>query len=146
MLSRPCRPLTLGPRLRRAAKACHPPEHATHARFAYNVAAHTCRPFEGTTMKLTRIFLAVVALMLVTGVAYVAQQIDVHPPAPDMVTAAQKLVVSLTADQKSRAIISFDSKERTNWNFVPLQDKEKRATRKGLPLEDMTPDQKKAAL
>src|SRR5205814_1267379 len=48
--------------------------------------------------------------------------------------------------QKEKALIAFDSKERTNWNFVPLQDKERRTTRKGLPLQDMTDAQKKAAL
>ena len=52
-----------------------------------------------------------------------------------MVSAAQKLVDSLSADQKAKALIAFDSKERFNWNFVPLQDKEKKSTRKGLPLE-----------
>src|SRR5262249_54171239 len=40
----------------------------------------------------------------------------------------------------------FDSKERTNWHFVPLQDKEKRPTRKGLPLGEMNEEQRKAAL
>ena len=94
-------------------------------------------------MKLTRIILAVAALMLVTGLAYVAQQAE---GSPDMVAAAQKFADSLNAEQKAKALVPFDSKERFNWNFVPLQDKEKRSTRKGLPLEDMTADQKKAAL
>src|SRR5437870_4909084 len=97
-----------------------------------------------TTMKLTRMALAVASLLVVAGIAYVAQQTE--GSSPDMVAAAQKLLGSLDAEQKAKAIIAFDSKERTNWNFVPLQDKEKRSTRKGLPLEDMTPEQKKLAL
>jgi hypothetical protein len=87
---------------------------------------------------------ALFALILVAGLAHVAQQAD--PTAPDMVASAQQFVDSLNAEQKGKALIAFDSKERSNWNFVPLQDKEKRSTRKGLPLEDMTADQKKAAL
>jgi hypothetical protein len=94
-------------------------------------------------MKLTRIALALAALMVVAGLAYVGQG---GQGSPDMVAAAQKLVDSLSAEQKAKAMIAFDSKERFNWNFVPLQDKEKKSTRKGLPLEDMTADQKKLAL
>jgi len=94
-------------------------------------------------MKLTRIVLAMVALMMVAGLAYVSQQVE--GTSADMVGAAQKLVDNLSPEQKSKALIAFDDKERFNWNFIPLQDG-KRSTRKGLPLEDMNGDQKKAAL
>jgi hypothetical protein len=95
-------------------------------------------------MNMTRMALALAALLLVAGLAYVGQQSGTA--APDMVAAAQGLLDSLTPEQKAKAGVVFDSKERYNWNFVPLQDKEKHSTRKGLPLEDMTPEQKKAAL
>src|SRR5262249_5901586 len=36
-------------------------------------------------------------------------------------------------------------KERTNWYFTP-REKDKKSTRKGLPLEAMTDDQKASAL
>src|SRR5262249_39754411 len=39
-----------------------------------------------------------------------------------------------------------DSKERTNWFFIPLQTRDKKSTRKGLPIEEMTAEQKGAAL
>jgi hypothetical protein len=61
-----------------------------------------------------------------------------------MTDAADKLVGSLTAEQKKAALFSFDDKERTNWNFVPLQDKDKNPTRKGLRLELMTEGQRAA--
>lgn len=61
-----------------------------------------------------------------------------------MSDAADKLVNSLTAEQKSAALFAFDDKERTNWNFVPLQDKDKKPTRKGLRVELMTEEQKRA--
>ncbi len=62
-----------------------------------------------------------------------------------MSDAAAKLVNDLNGDQKSKAVFDFDDKERTNWNFVPLQDKEKNPTRKGLRFEQMTVEQKETA-
>src|SRR5262249_28968414 len=52
---------------------------------------------------------------------------------------------SLTAPQKEKALFAFDSAERTNWYFVP-REKDKKSTRKGVPLEDLTPEQKQLAL
>ena len=96
-------------------------------------------------MKSLKLSLALLALVTVAGIAYVAQQVDAG--GPNMVSAAQGFVSSLTADQKKQATFDFDSEERFKWHFIPLQDKETRkSTRKGLPLEEMTADQKKAAL
>lgn len=61
-----------------------------------------------------------------------------------MSDAAATLVNSFNDDQKSKALFAFDSKERTNWWFVPLQ-KDKKPLRKGLRLEHMTGEQKEAA-
>jgi hypothetical protein len=88
--------------------------------------------------------LAVVLLGTVAGLAYVAQQAE--PPGVKMVVAAERLVDSLTAEQKDKARFDYDSKERTRWFFTPQQDSERRATRKGLPLEEMKPEQKKLAI
>src|SRR5262249_10572413 len=49
-------------------------------------------------------------------------------------------------EQKDKAALPFDSTERVKWHFVPLQDKNKQPTRKGMPLQDMSAEQKKAAL
>jgi hypothetical protein len=98
----------------------------------------------GTPMKLLRLSLAFAALTTLAGLAYVAQLAETSGAA--MVSAAQSFLHGLKPDQKSQATFSFDDKERTNWNFTPQQDANKKATRKGLPLEDMTPEQKKAAL
>ena len=95
-------------------------------------------------MKLTRILLAVALLGGMAGLAYVAQQTG--SPGVKMAGAADKFLSSLTADQKAKAAFDFDSKERTRWFFVPLQDAQRKPTRKGLPLEEMTAEQKKAAL
>jgi hypothetical protein len=96
-------------------------------------------------MKLARISLALAALLAVTGLAYVAQQAQSSGGA--MVEAAAKFVAGLDAKQKGQAVFPFDSKERFDWNFVPLQNNKTREyTRKGLPLEEMSAEQKKAAL
>src|SRR5262245_42437377 len=95
-------------------------------------------------MKLTRLFLSLVALAVLAGVAYVNQATE--SAAGKMATAAEKFIGSLDAEQKAKATFAFDDKERLNWHFVPLQDKDKKSARKGLPLEAMNAEQKKTAL
>jgi hypothetical protein len=62
-----------------------------------------------------------------------------------MAAAAGKLADSLSAEQKAKALFSFDDKERTNWYFVPLQEK-KKPLRKGLRMDQMSAEQRKATL
>ena len=95
-------------------------------------------------MKLSRLLLSVVLVGLLAGVAYVAQQTE--SSGSRMVGAAEKFVGSLTPEQKAKATFAFDDKERLNWHFVPLQTRDKKPSRKGLPLEEMNDAQKKAAL
>lgn len=96
-------------------------------------------------MKSKRIVFALLGLASIVGLAYVAQRTE-DPSGAKMVSAAKEFVGTLKDEQKKKAIFDFDSKERTNWNFIPLQDAKRNSTRKGLPLEDMTADQKKLAL
>jgi hypothetical protein len=95
-------------------------------------------------MRLTRTVLGMAALFAVAGLAYVAQ--ENRPAGSDMVAAAESFLGTLLPEQKKQASFDYQAMERTNWNFVPLQDKERRATRKGVPLEDLSPPQRKAAL
>jgi hypothetical protein len=94
-------------------------------------------------MTRKRLLLALVVLAGVAGVAYVAQ--NVESAGVKMTDAAEKFLDSLKEDQKAKAVFDFDSKERTNFHFVPLQDKDGKPTRKGLRLEEMTAEQKEAA-
>jgi hypothetical protein len=94
-------------------------------------------------MKLVRMLLALALVGILTGVAYVSQATE--SSGEKMADAAEKFVNGLTAEQKNKAVFDFDSKERTNWHFVPRQDEAKRSTRKGLPMEEMTQEQKEAA-
>jgi len=96
-------------------------------------------------MKSLRLFLACAGMATVVGLAYVAQRAE-DASGVEMVKAGKNFLDSLKADQKDKASFPFDSKERTNWNFIPLQNADKSSSRKGLSLEDMTADQKKMAM
>jgi hypothetical protein len=95
-------------------------------------------------MKLYRLLLAVLLAAGLVGVAYVGQTPE--PAGARMAAAAQHFLDSLKDDQRARASFAFDSPERLAWHFVPLQDMDKKPTRKGLRLEEMSEEQKKAAL
>lgn len=95
-------------------------------------------------MKLLRMGTALAVIGVLAGAAYVAQQAE--SPAGKMSQAAEQFLGSLSKEQKARATFAFEDKERTNWFFIPLQDKEKKSTRKGLSLKEMTPEQRESAL
>ncbi len=95
-------------------------------------------------MKLSRLVLVLVLAGGLVGATIVGQQAE--GPGLKMAAAGEKFVGSLGGEQKAKAVFPFGSKERVNWHFIPMQDQAKRPTRKGLPLQDMTADQKKAAL
>jgi hypothetical protein len=96
-------------------------------------------------MKLSRLLASLALVAVLAGVAYVGQVAE--PRGVKMVSAADAFLASLTPEQRAKTTFAFDDKERTNWFFIPLQDKEtRRSTRKGLPLEQMSPEQKQAAL
>lgn len=56
--------------------------------------------------------------------------------AQDVVGAAKKVVNSFNNDQKKKAVFVATDEERLNWNFVPVP-------RQGIPLAELTEDQKK---
>lgn len=84
-------------------------------------------------MRVLRVLSVVVALV-VTGAVFSYEQVA-DTPGARMGAAAGKFLASLDAGQKQKAQLAFDSPERVNWNFVPLE------SRKGLPLKEMTEEQ-----
>ena len=94
--------------------------------------------------KLARLLLALLLVAFLAGIARVAQQAELA--GAKMTRAGEAFVARLNADQKAKAMFDFNDKERINWHFIPLQDKERKSTRKGLPLADMNAEQRKAAL
>lgn len=79
--------------------------------------------------------------------AVAAVSVEVPPrPAGDfgkvceeMATAASGFWKSLSSEQQGKAHFEFKDEERLNWHFIPRE-------RKGLPLKEMTPDQRKLAM
>ena len=94
--------------------------------------------------RLYRFAAVAVCLAALAGVALVAQA--TRTAGAKMATAANTFVSSLTPEQKAKACFPFESPERVNWNFIPLQDKDKKPLRKGIKLEDLSDGQKAAAL
>jgi hypothetical protein len=69
-----------------------------------------------------------------TIVTYSQSTFDQKPT----VEAAQNLLTSLTAEQKTKANLGFDDTSRTQWSNFPMEQ----VTRQGLWLNDMTDAQK----
>ena len=96
-----------------------------------------------TRSPLARLSLAAVSLALLVGVAVVANQ---APPAGGaMVSAADTFLTGLPPELKAKATQPFDSPNRVQWFFTP-QQQDKKPLRKGVRLDELSADQKAAAL
>ena len=89
-------------------------------------------------------FLPLTAVVLLGGyaVAHEAPATADHPQhaaTTAMAQAANTLLAKLTPDQRVKAVFEFGDAERKNWHFVPRE-------RKGLPLKEMSPEQRPLAL
>jgi 3-methyladenine DNA glycosylase Tag len=91
-------------------------------------------------MRLKQLLFVSILVAGLVGAACLSKEGDTA--GVQMSDAAARLVGSFNDDQKSQGVFAFEDKERTNWNFIPLQDKQKKATRKGLRFERMTAEQK----
>jgi hypothetical protein len=94
-------------------------------------------------MKLHRLGLSLLALAALVAIAFVSRAVE--SSGSRMAETAKRLVDSLNEEQRARGVFTFDDAERTNWHFVPLQDRDKKPQRKGLRLEDMTQAQREMA-
>jgi hypothetical protein len=97
-----------------------------------------------TRLRLRLAALAVTAAALV-AVTLVGQD-EPKNSAGKMKVAADKFLAALTPELKQKAVFGFTDPHRTKWYFTPQQDKQKRYTRKGARLEEMTQPQKAAAM
>ncbi len=68
-----------------------------------------------------------------------ADVIDAPDPAPAMAEAAAAFLAALSPAKRAMAQLPFHSEERLNWHFVPRM-------RKGVPLKQMSPEERQAAL
>jgi len=58
-----------------------------------------------------------------------------------MAEAATKFLASLSTDQRAKAALAYDDKQRTDWHFIPKPD----GAREGIRVREMDPEQRKAA-
>jgi len=61
------------------------------------------------------------------------------PATPTMLDAAKAFLATLEPEQKSKAVQPFNSEERFHWFYTPV-------SRKGIPLKELKPVQRQAAL
>jgi hypothetical protein len=94
--------------------------------------------------QIRRVALGLATIGFLAGVGLLAQ--ERQPAGLRMASAAQNFLGILNDEQRAAATFAYDSPERVNWHFVPRQDNNKKSLRKGLALENMTAEQKKAAL
>jgi len=93
-------------------------------------------------MTIKRMLLVAVLMAGLAGTAFLAREAE--GAGSKVTSAAEKFVASLTDAQKKKAEFSFDDKERTRWFFTP-QQADRKPTRKGLPLSEMTGKQQELA-
>ena len=86
-------------------------------------------------------FLAVTTLLSLVAQSFSeeAQVGKGHAASAVMAKAAAELLAKLSEDQKAKATFEFSGEERKNWHFIPRE-------RKGLPLKEMTPEQRTLAM
>ena len=87
------------------------------------------RADSGLTIRVRPLPRYLVALALV-----LAPLVRAHEAANEMVTAANRFLNALNADQKKQATYPLTDAERENWNFVPIE-------RQGLPFKKMSTEQ-----
>ena len=77
--------------------------------------------------------------LLATGLFLTTTTATAHVAVDDMSAAASKFLHSLKPDQAEKASFPLKDDERQNWHFIPK-------ARKGLPIKDMTADQRQLAM
>jgi hypothetical protein len=68
--------------------------------------------------------------------------VQAHEPATEMMTAARRLLASLDEKQRSKAQFEFKSDRRDFWHFVPDKFIKPDGRRYGLPMGEMSPEQR----
>ncbi len=96
---------------------------------------------------MTRVRISVIALTFAAVVS--AALVGNSAPATTgsrMTASATAFLGSLSPELKKKASFDFTDPHRAAWFFTPRQDGEKKFTRKGARLEEMTAEQKTAAM
>jgi hypothetical protein len=95
-------------------------------------------------MNRVRLTALTVTVAVVSTVALVGQG-EPKSSGGRMQVAAAKFLASLSPELRKKGSFAFNDEHRLKWYFTPQQAK-RSYTRKGVPLEDMTGEQKSAAM
>jgi hypothetical protein len=87
-------------------------------------------------MRTARPSLILAAMGVVALAVWAGAQAD--RSGPSMGVAAGRFLAALDAGQAAKARFAYDDPERLNWHFIPR-------ARKGLPIKEMTPEQRALA-
>jgi len=90
-----------------------------------------------TAIRHSRLFITAVCVFI--PMTAFAHEISAPATAAHMVRAADALLLALSPEQRQSASFAFENDERFNWHYVPR-------SRSGLPLKDMSQDQRRLAL
>jgi len=77
-------------------------------------------------------------LSSIAALLFVAASVRAHPAAEEMAAAANKLLASFDAAQKTKAQFEFKADDRLDWHYIPKD-------RKGLTLREMSVEQRQLA-
>ena len=83
--------------------------------------------------------LSILSCICIACLAVVGMKVG-DPPGMRMATFADSFIGTLNDDQKSVALMPYDSPQRVGWHFIPKK------TRKGLVMREMNTAQRTAAL
>ena len=79
------------------------------------------------------------ALVYLVALSFFTTAAVAHVAVDEMADAAAKFLGSLKPEQAAKASFKLKDDERQNWHFIPK-------ARNGLPVKDMTEDQRKLAM
>ena len=79
-------------------------------------------------------------VLLVLLIALGAARFRPAASGPEMTTAAQQFIDTLSSEQRSETLLPYDGPARTDWHYIP------KPSRKGLQVKNMSVGQRKAAL
>src|SRR5688572_17130777 len=80
---------------------------------------------------------ALLGLMILASASWAFYRVAASGPA--MTTTAGAFLKSLSAEQRSSALLDYDTPKRLDWHFIPKDQ------RKGLQVKEMNESQRQAA-
>ncbi len=95
-------------------------------------------------MKCIRGMIVASVLVSVVGLSMWAR--SQAPGGMQMADAASNFLEQLAPEQRDQTLFPIDSKERLNWHFIPMQDRMRQPTRKGIGLFRLNEAQQKAMM